>query len=753
MDTVEAYLAKDDAGMYRIAPSRQRPLFLLGAPGVGKTAIMAQIAQELGIGLVSYSMTHHTRQSALGLPFIVHREYAGTEFEVSEYTMSEIIASVYDYMADNAISSGILFLDEINCVSETLYPSMLQFLQFKTFGRHRVPANWIIVCAGNPPEYNKSVHEFDIVTLDRLRKIEVEPDYAAWKRYALDKGVHPAIMSFLEIKPDCFYSVETKPSGKSFVTARGWDDLSEIITLFEATGKPVDQSLVVQFVQDDEIAERFALYYDLFNKYRSDYRIDRILAGDTEQDVRDRAQAAPFDERLALISLLLDALASRLGEVVERESVLMDVRDVLRKAKPRLLEGGTVADTVGAEVSSRDQALARGIEAGTVSADRIRRDRLAIALLKKFSAECEIARTLDGEEAFDTIGVEYRGQVDLLGPMIEEGGRILDNAFDFVDGVFGDEREMLVFVTELTARRTTSRFINRFGNERYYERNERLMVDDRRRNLVARIDELHLDEKAVSSEPARTASGAVKVKPDRPPARSAGIPGNEMRSYYEDARFEFGFASLCKMTLPRDLGGKTVLDIGCRRGKGVFKLSERVGEDGRAIGVDWSSAYVDEASSRMERAWRDNGLPRNNMEFLVAYPEDLLSVGIGDSTVDVVFINSVVNLAYEPAVAFREIARVLRPGGMLVCETVVADGPRDPRTVEAARSLGNSIQAAPARKDLEDLLAGLGFADLRYREEHEVDPSRGSDSSHRATVAATEEEIRFSEVVMHACKG
>ncbi len=67
-NTVRLYLKRDEFGEYRIPVVRQRPVFLLGAPGIGKTAIMEQIAQELGIALVSYSMTHHTRQSALGLP-------------------------------------------------------------------------------------------------------------------------------------------------------------------------------------------------------------------------------------------------------------------------------------------------------------------------------------------------------------------------------------------------------------------------------------------------------------------------------------------------------------------------------------------------------------------------------------------------------------------------------------------------------------------------------------------------------------
>ena len=76
-NSVKIYLKKDEFGEYRIPVVRQRPIFLLGSPGIGKTAIMEQIAQELGIALVSYSMTHHTRQSALGLPFIPHKQYKG----------------------------------------------------------------------------------------------------------------------------------------------------------------------------------------------------------------------------------------------------------------------------------------------------------------------------------------------------------------------------------------------------------------------------------------------------------------------------------------------------------------------------------------------------------------------------------------------------------------------------------------------------------------------------------------------------
>ena len=110
---ITSYLMKDEFGEYRISRVRQRPILLIGDPGIGKTAIMEQITQELGIGLVSYSMTHHTRQSAIGLPKIETRTYEGREYMVSEYTMSEIISSVYEFMEQTGLAEGILFLDEI----------------------------------------------------------------------------------------------------------------------------------------------------------------------------------------------------------------------------------------------------------------------------------------------------------------------------------------------------------------------------------------------------------------------------------------------------------------------------------------------------------------------------------------------------------------------------------------------------------------------------------------------------------------
>ena len=288
VNTVKAYLCKNAEGEYRIPAIRQRPVLLMGPPGIGKTQIMEQIAEECGIGLVSYTITHHTRQSAVGLPMIKTEEFDGKEYSVTEYTMSEIIAGVYKAVKEQGHSEGILFIDEINCVSETLIPTMLQFLQCKTFGNQKVPEGWIIVAAGNPPEFNRSVREFDMVTYDRLRVINIDADLEVWREYAREREIHNAILSYLDIRPQNFYRVEADVDGLKFITARGWEDMSSLMYVYEELGISINAGVVGEFLHNEDVAEDFGAYYDLYNKYRDDYGINNILMGNAAPDIYRR---------------------------------------------------------------------------------------------------------------------------------------------------------------------------------------------------------------------------------------------------------------------------------------------------------------------------------------------------------------------------------------------------------------------------------------------------------------------------------
>ena len=411
-NAMTAYFTKDERGNYIVPLHKQRPIFLMGPPGVGKTAIMEQVAGELGVGMLSYSMTHHTRQSALGLPYIEHKTYGGKEYAVSEYTMSEIIASIYDLMEETGVKEGILFLDEINCVSETLAPIMLQFLQYKVFGRHRVPDGWVVVTAGNPPEYNNSVREFDIVTWDRLKRIDVEPDFDVWKEYAYKTGVHPSVLTYLEIRKADFYKIESTIDGKRFVTARGWDDLSQMIILYEKNGLTVDEDLVGQYLQDAKIAKNFAVYYDLFNKYRSDYQVDQILAGNVTEEIKERAMQAGFDERLSLIGLLLDAVTSEVKEVIEGKKVLEQLMQVLKQFRVQIGRGGMPVEILEQLKQAEIQKLDKGRKAGSLSLDGQARMESLLAMLEEGMEQ--IANETDGMNAFGLLKMNFDSRVKQL---------------------------------------------------------------------------------------------------------------------------------------------------------------------------------------------------------------------------------------------------------------------------------------------------------------------------------------------------
>ena len=444
-NTLAIYFRTDAKGKPVIPPESQRPLFLLGPPGIGKTAVVEQTARELGVGFVSYTMTHHTRQSALGLPAIVRKEYGGVAYNITEYTMSEIIASVYDAMEESGVTRGILFLDEVNCVSETLTPAMLQFLQYKTFGRHRVPDGWVVVTAGNPAAYNKGVREFDVAMMDRLKLIRVEPDYRVWRGYAAETGLHASVLSYLDVKPDNFYRVDARAGASDFVTARAWYDLGRMLRCCEDADIPVDKNLIGQYIQSDVLSEDFAAYYDLFAKYRSHYDLDAILSENGSLELLERAKDAPFDERLALIDLLLEKTSGEAKAANGLYAMLRELQPILRGMR----DGGTDTTQAAGELSAEAQHFLSANDAG----------------------------------GFETLQAAYEAEVETLKDGAARLGKRLERMFSFAETAWGQGQELSALVSRVTTGEALSAFIARHGSDAYYRCSKALLFGERQREI------------------------------------------------------------------------------------------------------------------------------------------------------------------------------------------------------------------------------------------------------------------------------
>ena len=305
--------------------------------------------------------------------------------------------------------------------------------------------------------------------------------------------MHAAVTTYLDIKKADFYKIETTVDGKSFVTARGWSDLSDMIRLYEQNNIKVDESLVCQYLQNRRIAKDFAVYYDLFNKYRADYQIDRILAGEPVDVIKGRARAARFDELLSLLGLLLDAVTGELRAVCNEEKAQTELLSALKAVRLELARPGSDPDAaLMKQIDQRRRALDTGRKSGSLSADDAFAQQSTVAALEAERELLTREAPENGNAAFALLKADFDKSTKALKKHAEEAGKKLSNMFKFCEDVFEEGQEMVILVTELTISSYGARFISRYGCKEYFAHNKELLFYERQKEIIRELEELEL---------------------------------------------------------------------------------------------------------------------------------------------------------------------------------------------------------------------------------------------------------------------
>lgn len=169
----------------------------------------------------------------------------------------------------------------------------------------------------------------------------------------------------------------------------------------------------------------------------------------------------------------------------------------------------------------------------------------------------------------------------------------------------------------------------------------------------------------------------------------------------------------CGAPVPTGLEGCAVLDLGCGTGRDVFLASRLVGAEGHVIGVDMTDEQLEVAERCLAPQMERYGYATPNVEFRKGYIEDLKGVGIEDNSIDVVISDCVINLSSNKEDVFREVLRVLKPGGELYFSDVVSDRRLPENLMSDPILLGECLAGAMYHEDFRRLMEDLGCPDVR----------------------------------------
>lgn len=169
----------------------------------------------------------------------------------------------------------------------------------------------------------------------------------------------------------------------------------------------------------------------------------------------------------------------------------------------------------------------------------------------------------------------------------------------------------------------------------------------------------------------------------------------------------------CGSPIPINIEGKTILDLGCGTGRDVYIVSKLVGQNGFAIGVDMTEEQLEVANKYRQQQTQKFGLAKPNVDFKKGFIEDLKSINIEDNSIDVVISNCVINLSDDKETVFKEIFRVLKPGGELYFSDVFSDRRIPANLKDDAVLYGECLSNAMYVEDFRRLLSGIGVRDYR----------------------------------------
>lgn len=286
-----------------------RPVFIWGAPGIGKSALVQQFAESVGLDCVSLLGSQLAPEDLIGVPQI--------EGGVSRFCPPSMIARREPYC---------LFLDELNACSQEVQKAFYSLIHERRIGEYHLPAGSIVIGAGNRAQDSAIVRPMSSALINRMVHVQLRVSASEWLAWAQAEGLHPLVIEYLQQRPDHLWSPPPKHE-EPFSSPRAWHMLSEAL---QGWGDAIPEAMVDALAQGS-LTPSHATQFKAFGKLAGDrHRLDAILKGD--------ARWPHEPEHRDVLYFLAQAFRARLVKVLpaDRKAASGDLQVLVHRSKAML---------------------------------------------------------------------------------------------------------------------------------------------------------------------------------------------------------------------------------------------------------------------------------------------------------------------------------------------------------------------------------------------------------------------------------
>ncbi len=249
------------------APHQIPPVMIWGAPGVGKSTVIRELAAELGVGFIDVRLAQRDPVDMRGLPVPENDR------------VKWLVSSEWPRDPD---SRGIILFDELTAADKTLQVASYEFILDRRLGDlYQVPRNWYIVAAGNRVEDKAVACAMSSALANRFLHVEVRADAKSFVQWATARNVHPAVINFIRYHPNLLFADERMDRQRGWPSPRSWERVSTMLKIAEKS--PTDNLLnfaVAGLIGDGAATEFLAFYKNVFTFQNQFDLRSQLLNGD-----------------------------------------------------------------------------------------------------------------------------------------------------------------------------------------------------------------------------------------------------------------------------------------------------------------------------------------------------------------------------------------------------------------------------------------------------------------------------------------